>query len=77
MLVLPTPLKHSDIQSSDRHRRLRQGALRGVMGGDPVVWSFTAPSLIQFAKIGRYFVLQHEPHSYRVVEPLGDSWRAL
>lgn len=61
----------------DCHRRLRPGAVRGVLGRNTIVGIIAAPPIIQFAEIGRNILLQHEPYSSRVVEFMGHSGRAF
>ena len=51
--------------------------MRRLVGRDSIIRFVATATAVQFAKIGRDLVLQHEPHSSGVVESLGYSWGAF
>ena len=66
-----------DLRLVDCNCRLCPCTLRRLVGRDSVFRSVAASPSIQFAEVGRDCVLQHESYSSRMVQPLGNSWRAL
>lgn len=75
--IVVTSLRRLMGPITDCYRRVRSSPERRVMGRDSVIRPVTTPSSLQSAEAGRHFILQHEPHSYRVVKSLGHSRAAL
>lgn len=47
------------------------------MGRNTIFWSVSEPKNVQPAEIGGNLLLQHEPHSTRVVKYVGHPWGPL